>query len=134
MKKSFLFLFVFFSFSKLYSQVIIVKEGENSARTEKRFENADAFAKSAQEAVDKGDIEKANYYLDLWSKNKALDQRYYIVDAEVRTIQAKTFLASGHKPSAKALIKRARRSYMKAFDLGCYECKEKADELKKILE
>lgn len=86
----------------------------NSAETENAWNWADRYNKEILEAFAVNDLTKADYLLRQWDRTRgARNDNFWQRKAEY-------CLKIGKKSAAK-------RYYMKGYNAGCYECKDKAD-------
>ena len=119
MKKILILMLVVIS-NFLLSQTVIInnRPGLNSEQTKIANENADYLYGEVTNAFKNNEIVKARYYLDQWNHCiPCRDGRFYASEGQY-------WLGKGHKT-------KARRMYMKAYrNYACFECKEKADNIK----
>ncbi len=115
----------FLSISTGMAQTVVVYNGgglpllfgnfENSAETSQKYKQAGEFLEKAYEAYEEGELEKVKYFLDQSEKDGVVSPGFYFLLGQYFFVKEK--------------YKYAKRYWKRGFKKGCWECKEKIEDI-----
>jgi len=122
LKLSLFVLFVFATFKSSGQAVnnynglpLLYGSYENSAETAQKYKNAGSFLEKAYDAYEEGNLEKTKYFLDQSEKEGVVSPGFYLLLGQYFFVKEK--------------YRYAKRYWKRGFKKGCWECKEKIEEI-----